>query len=279
MTDITTEHRILDGLLVLAFAIAPHATNHFFLDGNRNYARAHRVALTAVVASSLAGSGLGSFAWATFCVYGIVLFLRRERANLWSPTGFACGIPFAFSAVSAVWFVGGANELHLLGYSRAFSFYAALHGSVLGWLFVACTAQLARRSATRRLHLAGCYLVFALFLCVAFGIDGVPHLKRVGVIGYSLVVPTLIARYALDQLHRGGAPLILALASLSGITLSMAIAVANEFWLGFPRTVFGMPTMVLTHGILNAVVVVPCFAIALLLELGPRRSTNGERPR
>ena len=79
MVDIASEHRVLDGLLLIPFAIAPYATNRFFLGSDRVYAIAHAVAFTAVLVSSLAGSGLGAFAWAAFCGFGIVLFLRRAR--------------------------------------------------------------------------------------------------------------------------------------------------------------------------------------------------------
>ena len=46
----------------------------------------------------------------------------------------------------------------------------------------------------------------------------------------------------------------------------MTMALANEFWGAFPRALAGLPTMVLTHGVLNAVVVVPAFYFALLAD-------------
>jgi hypothetical protein len=43
----------------------------------------------------------------------------------------------------------------------------------------------------------------------------------------------------------------------------MGLALANEYWLAFPRIAFGMSTMALTHGLLNVLVVVPCFFFAV----------------
>lgn len=268
MVDRMSEQNLLDLLLVVAFAIAPRASNQLFLGGDRRYAAAHGLALLAVVASLLLGSGLGAVVWAAFCTYGIGLFLQRFRRELLSPIGIASGIPFAFSAISAVWFVAGANDLHLLGYPRTWASYAALHGSVLGWLFVGCTAHLARRPRARRVHLAGCLLSFVLFLCVAFGIDGVPHLKRIGVVGFSVLLPTILVRHALDMRDRGGKPFFLTLASLGGLVVSMGLALLNEYWPAFPRILLGLPTMVVVHGALNVLVVVPCFWLAVQAEGG-----------
>jgi len=271
MVDPMTEQCVLDGLLVATFALAPRMSNQLFLGNDPRYAAAHLVALLAVAVSLLLGSGFGAPIWAAFCVYGIGVFLHRRRRDLLSPAGFASGIPFAFSAISAVWFVAGANDLYLLGYPRSWSFYAALHGSVLGWLFVGCVAHLAQRPRAHPVYLTGCYLSFVLFLCVAFGIDGVPYLKRIGVVGFAVLLPTILLRYTLDVRHRGGAPFLLAIASLGGLVASMALALANEYWAAFPRVLLGQSTMVLAHGASNALVVVPCFWLAVRADAGPDR--------
>lgn len=261
-----SEQNVLDGLLVVTFALAPRMSNQLFLGNDPRYAAAHLVALLAVVVPLLLGSGFGAPIWAAFCVYGIGVFLHRRRRDLRSPAGFASGIPLAFSAISAVWFVAGANDLYLLGYPRSWSFYAALHGSVLGWLFVGCVAHLARPPRAHPIYLAGCYLSFALFLCVAFGIDGIPYLKRIGVIGFAMLLPAILLRYTLDVRPRGGTSFALALTSLGGLVVSMGLALANEYWAAFPRVLLGLPTMVLVHGALNALVVVPCFWLAVRVD-------------
>ena len=260
------EHRILDCLLLFTFVIAPRMTNRFFLDSDRGYALLHLLALAVVVASAFLGSGVGACVWCAFCVAGGVLFLHRARRAVLTLGGLAACVPFAFSVVSSVWFVAGTNELHLLGYDRSWSFYAALHGSVLGWLFVGCIAHLAKRAGAPRVYPVGCLLSFVLFLFVAFGIDGVPFIKRVGVVGFALLVPGLIALHALGVRARGAAPSWWSATSLAGIVVSMTMALANEFWGAFPRVLAGLPTMVLTHGVLNAVIVVPAFYFALLAD-------------
>lgn len=257
------EHRVLDLLLLLSFVLAPWMTNALLLDGDRRYAVAHVAALVAVVVTLVTGLGAVAAVWGLFCVAGAGLYLHQTGRRVLSLEGVAGGVPFAFSVISAVWLVAGTNDLQLLGYNRAWSFYAALHGSVLGWLFVGCVAHLARRPGARHLYLWACFVAFVLFLCVAFGIDGVPVLKRVGVVGFAVLLPVVIARFALDVRGRGGAALRWALMSFGGVVVSMGLALMNEFWPAFPRVLFGVPTMVLTHGVLNAVVVVPAFFFAV----------------
>jgi hypothetical protein len=166
-----------------------------------------------------------------------------------------------FSLISATWFFAGSNDLHLLGFDKAWSFYAALHGLFLGWMFVGCLAFLSATSKNK-IYLWSCYLVLACFLLVAFGINGVPIIKRVGLILLSLLIPLVIARYFFEQRNRTSR--IFLTVSLLGICFSMALAIMNEFWPEFPRVLFGIPTMVLAHGFLNAVVVVPCFYFGIV---------------
>lgn len=257
------EHRVLDVALVLAFLLAPWMTNRFFFDSDRRYANVHGVALVVVVVSLAAGSGLGAPVWALFCAGGFAWHLLRSWPRLRSVPVLASFVPFAFSMVSAVWFVAGTNDLALLGYNRAWSFYAALHGSVLGWLYVGCVAFLAQRPGARPVFLWALPASFVLFLCVAFGIDGVPYIKRVGVVGFAVLVPGLIALFAKDAWAQGGPPVRWSLVSLAGAVVSMGLALGNEYWLAFPRIAFGMSTMALTHGLLNVAVVVPCFFFAV----------------
>jgi hypothetical protein len=173
-----SEHAVLDGLLCFAFLLAPRMTNRFFFERDTRYAFAHGIALTVVVVSAALRFGPGAAVWPVFCLYGFLVHLLRVGRGALTIAGAASCVPFAFSVISAVWFVAGMNDLRLLGYDRAWSFYAALHGSVFGWLFVGCIAHLARRPQGRRLYALGCIAAFVLFLMVAFGIDGAPFLKR-----------------------------------------------------------------------------------------------------
>jgi hypothetical protein len=278
MTEHMTEHRVLLLLLLVAFVLAPWMTRSLLLDGDRRYGIAHIVAVVVVVASWALDAAVGSMCWGLFCAFGLALYLSRWRRAALSldavTRGVAGAVPGVFSVISAVWFIAGTNDLHLLGYTRAWSFYAALHGGVLGWLFVGCVAHLAHQPEARPFYARACFAVFVLFLCVAFGIDGVPYIKRVGVVGFAALMPAVIARFALDVRGRGGAPLWWALVSLVGVVVSMALALANEFWIAFPRVLLGLPTMVITHGVLNGVVVVPAFFFAVRAH---KRASSRER--
>ncbi len=239
-------------------------TSRFLLPDDAWYRPLHVVVLAVVVVGCGLGHGVVALAWPVFCAVGGLAFLRRRWSQLRSIGGAASLVPFAFSMVSAVWLVAGQNDLRLLGYTPAWSAYAALHGSVLGWLFVGCLVELAARPGARRVYGWSCFVVFALFLCVAFGIDGVPVLKRVGVLGLAVVVPGLIARFALDQRTHGGPAFRWSLPSLLGVGVTMGLALAHEFRPGVLGSLWGLPTMVVVHGVMNAVVVVPAFFLAVL---------------
>lgn len=254
-----TEQLLLDALLLFAFALAPRQANGTLT--STVHARLHVVAFIAAVVA-VVGIGGAAVVWLAFCVFGAASYVRRLGRDVLTLVGVAGGVPFAFSVVSAVWFVAAKNDLGLLGYAEAYSSYAALHGAVLGWWFVGSVAVLARRRASPLW--AGCCLVaFALFVCVAIGIDGVPALKVVGVVGLSVLVPGVIARHAVDLAAARGPAWWWSLLSLAGVVVSMGLALANEFWPRFPRVLGGLPTMVVVHGVLNAVVVVPAFARAV----------------
>jgi hypothetical protein len=258
-----TEVVLLHGLVLCSFVAAPHATSRLFLRRSKRYEMAYVLALLGLVVSAALDVRPLAGLWPLFCAFGFVLHLSNEGRRVLSVRGVARCIPFVFSLVSATWFVAARNDLKLLGYPPNWSFYAALHGSVLGWLVIGCTAHLASREKGPGLYLWSCYLSLPLFLFVAFGIDGVAHLKRIGAVGLSLLVPLVIGRFALEL--RGGprTPLLLALISVLGVVASMTLALFNEFWVGFPRILLGMPTMVLLHGCLNALIVGPAFSLAI----------------
>jgi hypothetical protein len=46
----------------------------------------------------------------------------------------------------------------------------------------------------------------------------------------------------------------------------------NEFWLDFSRVLLDLPTMVLAHGLLNALFVPPCCAFAIMFEMSKKNS-------
>lgn len=257
---------VLYCFLCVAFVLAPLMTKSFFLDGSKAYSDAHKVSLVIMLCGAVLNLKYAAIVWPLFCAYGFFLYLRKERNFIFSVKGAAGCIPFIFSLISSGWFVAGVFDLYLLGYNKAWSFYAALHGSFLGWIFVGCLAFLCQKKNSNNIYLCGCYLTFIFFLFVAFGIDGVPYIKRIGVIGFSLMMPFLIGYYAFNLEKERKVSMSLSLISFFSIILSMILAVLNEFWFGFPREVIGVPVMVLVHGSINTLFAIPCFFMAIRFE-------------
>jgi hypothetical protein len=261
-----TELEFLYSFLGLAVVLAPLMTNRFFLKDSKAYSVAHRISLLVLLTAALLNQPSLVFIWPLFCAFGFFLHLKNEQRMIFSAVGIAGCIPFVFSLISSVWLVAGANDLRLLGYDPAWSYYAALHGSYLGWILTGCLAFLSRRDRSDRVDLWGCYSCFVLFLLVAFGIDGVPWIKRIGVVGLSALLPFLIGRYAFTRGRGNRRSVFLARLSLCSIVFSMALAILNEFWAAAPRVAFGVPVMVFTHGLVNALFTIPSFLLALFLE-------------
>lgn len=261
-----TEILALYCFLGVAFIMAPLMTKNFFLNDSEVYSGAHKLSLVILICGLLLDLSYLAIVWPLFCMYGFFLYLKKHCKFIFSVKSVAECIPFIFSLISSLWFVAGVFDLHLLGYNKAWSFYAALHGSFLGWIFVGCLAFLCRRENTNKIYLCGCYLTFLFFLFVAFGIDGIPYIKRIGVIGLSLMTPFLIGYYAFHLKREEKLSISLSLISLFSIIISMILAVLNEFWIGFPKLVFGVPLMVLAHGSINAFFAIPCFFMAIRSE-------------
>lgn len=269
-----TELMLLNFFLGLAFVLAPLMTNRFFLNNSRTYSDAHKVALILLLIGFALNLNYFATVWPLFCTFGFVLYLAKQERPLFLIRNVINFIPFIFSLISATWFFSGVNDLQLLGYNQAWSFYAALHGSFLGWLFVGCLAFLAKRPKANSAYYFGCYLALILFLCVAFGIDGIPYIKRIGVIGLSVMVPSLIGLYAFKLKESQSPSKFLSILSLCSIIASMTLAILNEFWLSAPRVAFGIPIMVLAHGFLNAAIAIPCFYLAIYFEDAQKSEKN-----
>lgn len=261
-----TELIYLNLFLSVAYVLAPLMTNRFFLNSSKIYSDAHKIALAVLLIGVFLNLNYLAGVWPLFCAFGFFLYLKKEFRLIISLKGFATCIPFLFSLISATWFFAGVNDLRLLGYNRTWSFYAALHGSFLGWMFVGCLAFLSRRQNSSKLYVSGCYFSFIFFLFIAFGIDGTPYIKRIGVVGFSLIVPLLIGLYAFSLKKENRYSRYLAALCLFSIVTSMTLAILNEFWINIPRMALGIPIMVFTHGLLNAIVAIPCFFLAIRLE-------------
>ncbi len=261
-----TELIALNFFLCFGFVLAPVMTEKFLLSGSKVYSNVHKISLIVLLVAVVFNFDSLAFTWPLFCAFGSFLYIKSEYKSLFSIEGLAGGIPFVFSLISSVWYAAGVNDLHLLCYSKTWSFYAALHGMFLGWLFIGCLAFLAKRPKASKVYLWGCYLCFVFFLFVAFGIDGTPYLKRLGVVALSLIAPFLIGHYRFRLKPEHKASRCFAGLSLFSIMVAMALAILNEFWQIDPQIAFGIPVMVLAHGFLNAMVTLPCFFLAIRFE-------------
>lgn len=274
-----SEPTLLRVLLLLAMAMGPLGTHRFFFsDRSRLRVGAHLGALLCAALGIFFSVPVLSVAWLLFCAGSFALFLRERAArdgvaSLRSPAVLAACVPFLFSNVAAVWLVGGANDLRILGYDEAFSYYAALHGNVLGWIVVGALAALARRSGPERgIYLGSVLLCLVSFLSIAFGIDQLRALKPIGVAGLSLALAVSHLAFLRGAWPWSRAAFALGSVSFAGLVFTMMLAWQNELsmpsWT--PVSVAGIRGMVSVHGALNALVVAPCFLAAVRLDMRVR---------
>lgn len=270
-----SEHDLLRGLLLLSMAMGPFATRHFFAAPSRLRAAAHAGALVCAAVGLFSPLPILSVAWLLFCAASCALFLRSRAGSLRSPRVLAACVPFVFSNIAAVWLVGGANDLHILGYGTLFSYYAALHGNVLGWILIGALAALADRDGPQRgLYLASVLVCVVSFLAIAFGIDRLSAMKPIGVIGLSIALPLSQLAFLRSVWSRNLPALILGCISFAGLVFTMLLAWQNELAMPVLQPVAGIRGMVSVHGVLNTVVVAPCFALAVSLDR-QRRGGHG----
>lgn len=270
-----SELPLLRVLLLLSLALAPLGTHGLLLSlRSRLGLGAYLGALLCAAVGLFGLAPLACVVWLLFTSVSFALFLR-ERAESWrSPRTWAACVPFLFSNIAAVWLVSGANDLHLLGYDRPFSYYAALHGTVLGWTFVGAMAVLAQREGAV-IYLASVFVCLVSFLLIALGIDQLHLLKPIGVLGLSIALPTCQLAFLRSVWTRNRASFALGLVSFAGLVFTMLLAWRNELGMGDLVSVGILRGMVSVHGVLNALVVGPCFLVAVALHA--RRPTDPVR--
>lgn len=262
-----TELLLLRALLLVGMALAPLGTHRLLLPARTWATGAHVLALGVTTLGLFTSMPVLCGGWLLYCLASLGLYLRHRAAALRSPYELAGVVPFAFSIIAAVWTVGGANELHILGYGADFSYYAALHSTVLGWMMVGSIAVLAGQDRPHRnIYLGSVLISFASFLLVAIGIDGHPSIKPLGVLGLSVAVPTaqLVFLHRAWTTHK--AAFALGSVSLAGLAFTLVLAWQSELGaLALPGAL-GIRPMVSLHGLLNGVVVAPCFLLAVVLD-------------
>jgi hypothetical protein len=257
--------------------VGPFGTQRFFAESARLRAVAHLGALVCAAAGLFAPFPTLCVAWLLFCAASFALFLRSHAGSLRVPRVLAACVPFIFSNIAAVWLVGGANDLHFLGYSAYFSYYAALHGNVIGWILIGTLATLADRDSPQRgIYLTSVLVCLVSFLLIAFGIDQLRGLKPIGVIGLSIALPISQLSFLRTVWSRNRPAFILGCVSFAGLVFTMVLAWRNELSMPVFQAVAGIRGMVSVHGVLNTVVVAPCFLLAVSLDARPHGSQASE---
>lgn len=260
-----TELDALRGLLIVSVVVAPLSTR-LFGELPRGWFHAHALGIASVAAGSFASPWL-CVLWPVFCLGNFAAFLKPRISTLRTLTGIASCVPFAFSLVAATWIVGGTIDLGILGYGPHFSYYAALHGNVLGWTLVGAIAALATRQRRfQKLYLAAVFACFASFLLIAFGIDRLALLKPIGVAGLTFFVPAAQLAFLIETRKGNEAAFAAALVSVIALAFTFVLAWLNE--LGAPSLdpIGSVRSMVSIHGVINAVVVAPAFLLAVALD-------------
>ncbi|MEM9070892.1 MAG: YndJ family transporter [Myxococcota bacterium] len=260
-----TELTFLRVLLLIALLVAPFATRPS-LPRSRWDLPAQGVAFLCSAIGLFSSIPMLTGAWLLYCIGSGLRYAVHRHKTLFSLSTIAQGVPFVFSVVAAGWLVGGACDLRILGYGPAYSFYASLHGNVLGWIMLGGVALLAgQEDQHRRLHLATVFVSLASFFLIAFGIDQLPALKPLGVLGVSIMLPLSQLSFLRRTRHRRVA-FGLALVSLLGLALTLAFAWLNELSRLPSIYLLGARSMVSVHGVLNAVVVGPAWLGAVYLS-------------
>lgn len=263
-----TEPDLLRALLLFSIAVAPAGAYRLLFAAP---SQGRRVALWVALACTAAGLWgpfpALCFAWPLFCVGAFAQYLWQHRADLSSARGIATCVPFVFSIIAATWLVGGANELRLLGYGLSFSYYAALHGNVLGWMILSALAALAREdSSSRPVYLVSVYVCLASFLMIAIGIDQLDALKPIGVVGLTLALLTSHLAFLRSAWTRHKLAFVLGCASFLGLAFTLTLAWRHELGLPSLPPALNVRSMVSVHGVLNTLVVAPSLMLAVLVH-------------
>lgn len=245
--------------LGIAFILGPLANNRFILQ-SQIYSHLHIPAFLCAFFCLVFKWSFLSFIWFGYCIYGVIAFIVKNKSNLFSINTTLGLIPLVFSNTAAVWFVAGSNDFQMLGYNVNWSYYAALHGNFLGWIFTACLVYLAQKEFHLSYKFGGIFILIS-FLMIALGIDGVPYLKRLGLLSLTVLIPMYILIFILNTKSPSK---IYAIISFLGILITMGFAIGHEFSILSTDTFLGARSMITIHGSINALISIPMFYIAIV---------------
>ena len=271
-----SELDMLRALVLVSVVVAPLVTR-LLGELPRGWFVAYVLAVVSV-AVGLFVEPLLAFAWPLFCAANFAAFLWPRRSRVFTLATLAGSVPFAFSLVAATWIVGGTNDLGILGYGPHFSFYAALHGNVLGWMLVGAIAALTARERPRqRLYAAAVFVCFVSFLMVALGIDRLALLKPIGVAGLTIALPVAQLAFLREAWRTNRAAFAAGGVSVAALAFTLVLAWQNELAVLSLGTIGGIRAMVVVHGVVNTLIVGPAMLAAVWLDSRARRAVRDRR--
>jgi hypothetical protein len=254
-----TELEVLRVLVLVSVVVAPWSTR-LFVALPRGWRVAYGIEVVSV-AGALFGLPWLAVLWPIFCLGNLVVALRGRLPR--SFPELASAVPFVFSLVAATWIVGGILDLRILGYGPHFSFYAALHGNVLGWMLVGAIAASARREGRRqRLYVAATLVCFVSFLLVAIGIDVSPSLKPIGVAGLTLAIPVAQIAFLMDA-RSNRAAFAAGLLAVVALAFTLGLAWLHQLGALTLGPIGSVRAMVAVHGVVNTLIVGPAMLWAV----------------
>ena len=271
--------------LLVAFILGPVMTQAFiFKDKSTpSYTRIHKVVIAVLILGELTQVKFLSFVWPLFCVYGLALLLRINGLSITThpitlisnaialflnPRFLLQLIALGFSIGGSFWFLGGVYNFNVLGYDAFWCYLTALHFNFLGWLLLGSLSYLSQiyNGIHSKIFLVGGFLITGFFMLVAMGFHGVPYVKLLAVPGLSLIVPFLLLWHFIKTFKQFKVSTSIFAGIAVGIgVLTMVLVMAYEFSINIFGNSYNIHNMVPTHGLLNAVVVIPALLISLFL--------------
>jgi len=249
--------------LVLGFGyfIAPYFSNRFFLNHSSIYRRIHSISLLVYLFVLRFNLPILNLIWIAFSLLGFLLLFLQNRENLFHKNTYLGFLPLGFSMVSTLWYVSGSNQFYLLGYDQIWSLYAAVHGCFIGWLFLSGVVYISQKNPDSEVIPFFVLFLVIFFLIIAIGIYQSKALKRIGVIGYCFLVPSVILHSFTLMKNKFSKYLMGFCFSFVSFTLFFAICYEFQWTFGFDFQNYRIMTFL--HGGTNALVVVPLFLLAL----------------
>jgi hypothetical protein len=265
-------------MLALAVAFGFPAVHQFIWLKNRDGSRCVYEKLLRIFYWPLALSGLislvmpqgllagyVSIGWLVFCFglagYGVRRFIHHGISR---PEEIVIDISLFNIGVGGVWFVASRFGLPFIGFTDPIVSLTAVHFHYFSWLLVLGMGLICRvlvqRGDPLRFWIIGLSLFITICIySVAMGFSGVKIAKILGVAGVTgaLIIYSLFLIFRIHAMTQKKSLYLFAYLGSFAFIFSMVLAFSFEFQI----VSLSIKDMVMTHGLINALLVVPCFLI------------------